>query len=164
MDKVGIAVPRNVQITASRAYTFPAPTDHRHGVVGVVDPDGVVQAEGHLDDPPPGWQVKNPETAKAIMSALLVAREARPYLIGALTAMILTGVPLFLSEAVKCYYSTAFWIKITALPIALVLTLVIRDRIALDEKLETSARSRALTRSHCSWVEWVMFLISWAWR
>lgn len=36
VDKVGVAVPRNVQITAPRAYTFRAPTDHRHGVVGVV--------------------------------------------------------------------------------------------------------------------------------
>ena len=29
--------------------------------------------------------------------------------------MFLTGVPLFLSEAIKCYYSRAFWIKISVL-------------------------------------------------
>src|SRR5688500_12428548 len=31
-------------------------------------------------------------------------REARPYTIGALVVMIATGIPLFLSEAMKCYY------------------------------------------------------------
>ena len=29
--------------------------------------------------------------------------------------MVVTGVPLFLSEAIKCYYSQAFWVKITTL-------------------------------------------------
>ncbi len=32
--------------------------------------------------------------------------------------MIVTGVSLFLSEAIKCYYSQAFWVKMTTLPVA----------------------------------------------
>lgn len=36
VDKVGIAVPRHVEVDAKRAINFPAPTDHRHGTVGIV--------------------------------------------------------------------------------------------------------------------------------
>jgi hypothetical protein len=35
------------------------------------------------------------------------------------------------SEPVKCYYSQAFWLKITALPVALLFTLTIRHRVAI---------------------------------
>ena len=30
-----------------------------------------------------------------------------------LVVLVSTGVPLFLSEAIKCFYSRAFWIKIS---------------------------------------------------
>ena len=36
-------------------------------------------------------------------------------MIGALVVMIATGMPLFLSEPIKCYYSPAFWVKMTTL-------------------------------------------------
>jgi Family of unknown function (DUF6644) len=45
--------------------------------------------------------------------------------------MIVTGTALFVSESVKCYYSQAFWLKITALPLALLFTLTIRHRVAM---------------------------------
>ena len=45
-------------------------------------------------------------------SVAVLARDARPYLIGALVTMIATGIPLFLSEAVKCYYNQSFWVKL----------------------------------------------------
>ena len=35
-----------------------------------------------------------------------VARSAYPWFVGSLIVMLVTGVALFLSEAVKCYYST----------------------------------------------------------
>lgn len=73
-----------------------------------------------------------------------IAREARPWMIGALTAMIVTGVPLFLSEAVKCYYSTAFWIKMITLAIALVFTFSIRARVTLTESVRNTARRQVL--------------------
>ena len=44
--------------------------------------------------------------------------------------MIATGVPLFLSEAIKCYYSQAFWVKITTLVPALLFALTVRRRVA----------------------------------
>jgi len=73
----------------------------------------------------------------------LLARDARPWLLAAIAVMILTGVPLFLSEAVKCYYSTPFRVKVIALPLALVYTFVVRERVAQQPALETSRRSRA---------------------
>ena len=46
----------------------------------------------------------------------LLARQARPWLVAGVVTMLATGVLLFLSEAIKCYYSQAFWVKITTLP------------------------------------------------
>ena len=54
-------------------------------------------------------------------------RDARPWMIGALVVMIATGIPLFLSEPIKCYYSDAFWVKMTTLPIAILFAFTIRD-------------------------------------
>jgi hypothetical protein len=62
-----------------------------------------------------------------------LARDARPWLIGALAGLILTGVPLFLSEPIKCYYSNAFWVKMTTLAIALAFTFTIRNRVAASD-------------------------------
>ena len=58
-----------------------------------------------------------------------LARDARPWLIGALGCMLVTGVPLFLSEAVKCYYNTSFWVKMCALALALSFTFIVRARV-----------------------------------
>ena len=56
--------------------------------------------------------------------------------------MVVTGSLLFFSEAVKAYYNRSFWVKMTTLPVALVYTFVVRERIARDEALDTSWRSR----------------------
>ncbi|MGQ0647672.1 MAG: DUF6644 family protein [Gemmatimonadaceae bacterium] len=71
-----------------------------------------------------------------------LAGTMRPLVLGALTAMVLTGVSLFLSEAVKCYHNPSFWVKMTVLPIALLFTFLVRQRVARDPSLETSLRSR----------------------
>ena len=49
---------------------------------------------------------------------------------------------LFLSESVKCYYSQAFWVKITTLPVAPLFTLTVRQRVARTGALETTAQTR----------------------
>jgi hypothetical protein len=59
-----------------------------------------------------------------------IAREAVPWLVASVTVTILTGIALFLSESVKCYYSTAFWVKITTLPFAILFTFLVRQRVA----------------------------------
>ena len=58
-----------------------------------------------------------------------LARHARPWLRTAVVVMIVTGVLLFLSESVKCYYSQAFWVKITTFPVALAFTFAVRQRV-----------------------------------
>lgn len=59
-----------------------------------------------------------------------LARDVQPWVIGSLMLMILSGVPLFLSEAIKCYYSFAFWTKMTALVLAIIFTFTIRRSVA----------------------------------
>ena len=71
-----------------------------------------------------------------------LASRARPWLVGAIVLMVVTGSLLFFSEAVKAYYNRSFWVKMTALPIALVYTFAVRERIVRDETLDTSWRSR----------------------
>jgi Family of unknown function (DUF6644) len=60
-----------------------------------------------------------------------LAKDTRAWLLGSIAVMIVTGTALFVSESVKCYYSQAFWLKITALPLALLFTLTIRHRVAM---------------------------------
>ena len=63
--------------------------------------------------------------------AAYVLLQARPWLVGAIAVMFVTGVPLFLSEAVKCYFSPAFWVKMGALAGALLFTFGVRNHIVL---------------------------------
>jgi hypothetical protein len=70
-----------------------------------------------------------------------VDRQARPYLTLSVVALIVTGVLLFLSEAIKCYYNTSFWVKIVTLPFAILFTYAVKERFA-RQALYTSAYSR----------------------
>jgi hypothetical protein len=67
-------------------------------------------------------------------------REARPFMIGALVVMIATGIPLFLSEAIKCYYNDSFWVKMTTLPIAVAFAFTVRARATTDSVRNTARR------------------------
>ena len=49
-----------------------------------------------------------------------------------LLILVSTGIPLFLSEAIKCFYSRAFWIKMSALMIGLVFLFCIRNPVGLS--------------------------------
>ena len=71
-------------------------------------------------------------------SASELWRAARPWTLGALTVMIVTGVLLFLSEPIKCYYSDAFWVKMTTLAIAIVFAFTIRSRVTRDAVRNTA--------------------------
>ncbi len=59
-----------------------------------------------------------------------VARAAEPWLLGSLGLMLASGFPLFLSEAIRCYYSTAFWVKMTSLLLVILFTFTVRRRVA----------------------------------
>lgn len=58
-------------------------------------------------------------------------RAARPWLLSSLLVLLTSGAVLFLSEAVKCYYSFAFWVKMAALLTVIVFTYTVRRRVAV---------------------------------
>jgi hypothetical protein len=60
-----------------------------------------------------------------------VAKDAEPWLLGSITMMFLSGIPLFLSESTKCYYSFAFWVKMTSLLLVLIFTFTLRRRAVM---------------------------------
>ena len=63
-----------------------------------------------------------------------LARDAQPWLIGGLTVMLSTGFLLFLAEAIKCYYSPAFAVKMTSLLLALIFTFTIHRKVVLADE------------------------------
>lgn len=60
-----------------------------------------------------------------------LAEDAQPWLMGSLILMFSSGIPLFLSEATKCYYSFAFWVKMTCLFLVIIFTFTVRRRVAM---------------------------------
>ena len=76
---------------------------------------------------------------------LLFSSKPIPYVISQTTfllklgliILVSTGIPLFLSEAIKCYYSRAFWIKMSALTLGLIFLFFIRNPICLSKGEET---------------------------
>jgi pimeloyl-ACP methyl ester carboxylesterase len=70
-----------------------------------------------------------------------LAAAARPWLIGGLILMFMSGIPLFLSESIKCLYNYAFWVKMTSLLLVLLFTFTIRRRVTrLYDLRSTAAR------------------------
>ena len=65
-----------------------------------------------------------------------VARDAQPWLVWGLVALLVTGLPQLFSNSIKQYYSTYFWIKMGTLLVAFIFTFTVRRRVALaDESL-----------------------------
>ena len=63
-------------------------------------------------------------------SSAALAKSLHPWLVGGLITMVATGVPMFLSEAIKCYYSPPFWYKMCFFAVALLYTFTVRKRVA----------------------------------
>ena len=68
--------------------------------------------------------------------AAQVARDGERWLLLSLLVLLPTGTLQFMCfAATKYYYLKAFWVKMAALPIALVFTFAVRHRVAMaDEK------------------------------
>ena len=60
-----------------------------------------------------------------------MACDVQPWLIGSLIVMLISGFLLFTSEATKCYYHGAFWIKMTSLLLAILFTFTIRRSVTM---------------------------------
>jgi hypothetical protein len=67
-----------------------------------------------------------------------LARDAQPWLIGGLMVMLTTGILLFLAEAIKCYYSLAFAVKMTSLLLAIIFTFTVRRKVTLADESRVS--------------------------
>jgi len=59
-----------------------------------------------------------------------VAADAYPIMVASLVVMLVTGFMLFMSEAVKCYYSQPFLVKMIALALAITFTFTVRRKVA----------------------------------
>jgi len=64
-----------------------------------------------------------------------LAREAERWLLISLIVMLPTGFLLFMASAVKCYYLPVFWVKMTALALALIFTFAVRRPVAIAEQV-----------------------------
>ena len=100
-----------------------------------------------------GWILQN-------QSVSHLSREAMPWITGSVVVMILSGVPLFLSEAMKCYYSEAFWIKMSALGFSLLFTYTGWRSVASTEE-RSNGRTAKLV-AVVSMVGWA--LVGWGGR
>jgi len=63
-----------------------------------------------------------------------LARDTQPWLVGGLVVMVGTGILLFLSESVKCYYSPAFRLKMIFLVPAIVFTFTVHRKVATADE------------------------------
>ena len=73
-----------------------------------------------------------------------VERSARPWLVAALATMIVTGVLIGTSEALKLYDKPAFWVKMAALLAALIFTFAIQLPNARRDVSGVAAKSLAI--------------------
>ena len=83
-----------------------------------------------------------------------VARDAQRWLVGSLAVMVTTGAALFLSESIKCYYSTPFRIKMAALALAIAFTFTVRRKVAAAD----TARTRAIEQKLVAIVSLALWL------
>jgi ABC-type bacteriocin/lantibiotic exporter with double-glycine peptidase domain len=61
-----------------------------------------------------------------------VARDARPWLVGSLIGMLVTGLPQLMQNAMREYYSEFFWQKMYFLAAALIFTFTVRRKVAFS--------------------------------
>lgn len=73
-----------------------------------------------------------------------LASEAMPFARSGLVILIISGLALFASEAVKCYYSNPFWVKMTALFGAIAFTYTVRNRVAFSDETKYSDTARGV--------------------
>jgi hypothetical protein len=61
----------------------------------------------------------------------VVANDARPWLLGGLIVLVLTGVPALMATATSQYTNSVFWVKMYLIAFGLVFTFFVRNRVAL---------------------------------
>jgi len=80
-----------------------------------------------------------------------VARDANRWLLASLAVMLPTGFLLFMASAVKCYYLPAFWVKMTALALAVAFTFTVRRHVAASDPIAVGSAKIAAVVSLSLW-------------
>lgn len=73
-----------------------------------------------------GWGLRSQPSSELL-------RKLQPWMSWALGVSIGTGVLMFLSEAIKCYFSPPFWYKMGLLLLASAFAFTVRRKVALAE-------------------------------
>jgi hypothetical protein len=74
-----------------------------------------------------------------------VARDARPWIIVGLLGLLVTGIPQLLQNANREYASEFFWWKMQLLPLTLLFTFTLKQRIATAPEGQVSPLTMKLT-------------------
>jgi len=82
-----------------------------------------------------------------------LAREVRPWMLGSIAVMLVSGFLLFSTEAVKMYGNRAFQFKMSCLALALLFTFTVHRRVTSSEegRLGPLARGLVATVSILLW-------------
>ena len=65
---------------------------------------------------------------------IYILEQTKKFFVLGLSLLFITGVPLFLSEAVKLYYSRAFWIKMICLVIDVIFVYFVRNPLIIKKQ------------------------------
>jgi uncharacterized protein DUF6644 len=68
----------------------------------------------------------------------VVSLNARPWLLRSLVIMFITGGLLFASEAIKCYYNGAFWLKMLFFSLSVIFTFAVVEPVTLRAQTDVS--------------------------
>lgn len=72
-----------------------------------------------------------------------VARDVRPFMLGSLAVMLVSGFLLFTSEAIKCYEHAAFWFKMSCLALAIAATFTFQNKaIEIEDRHSGTFQAR----------------------
>ena len=73
-----------------------------------------------------------------------VAKDAEPWLIWSLIVMLVSGFVLMTSEAMRCYYNDAFWLKMYSLFLAMIFTFTDPPRSAAQRGHDAASRRKVV--------------------
>jgi len=63
-----------------------------------------------------------------------IARDARPWLIVGFLGLVVTGMPQLMQNAMREYFSDFFWLKMYFIPIALIFTFTVRQKVSFADE------------------------------
>ena len=92
----------------------------------------------------------------------IIDNSSRRWLSIGMSIMVTTGIPLFVSEAIKCYYNPFFWIKMATLVTIIIFTLTIKKHIIHGSKYQTNLIAMKATGIF-SMAGWLLVTFSGRW-